>query len=71
MFVFHSVKHFAADRRCNSRGQLMFHIDVERVDAVIADAAVNAVFFAVGALAVAIVVKNDDVRNDYFNKTII
>ena len=41
--------------------------DVERADVVAADAA----FFAAGALTVAVVVKNGDVRNDDFNKIII
>ena len=66
MFFFHSVKHFIADRRHNSRGQLMSHADVER-----ADAAADAALFAAGTLAVAAVVKNDDVEDDDFNKTII
>ena len=66
MFVSHSVKRFAAGRRCNSRGQLMFCANVER-----ADAAADAAFFAAGALAVAVAVKNGDVGNDDFNKTII
>ena len=71
MFVFHFVKRLAADQRCNSHDQLMFYIDVERVDAVVANAAVNVVFFAVGILTVAVVVDNDDVKNDNFNKIII
>ena len=61
MFVFHSVKRFAAGRRRNSRGQLMSCADVERVDAVVADAAADAAFFAAGALAVAAAVENGDV----------
>ena len=71
MFVFHSVKHFAADRRRNSREQLMSHTDVERADAAAVDAAVSAASFATGALAVAAAVKNDDVGSDDFNKIII
>ena len=71
MFAFRFVKHFAAGRRRNSCGQLMSHADVERADAAAADVAVGAVFFATGALAVAVVVGNDDVRNDDFNKSII
>ena len=69
MFVFHSVKRFAADQRRNSRGQLMSCSEVERVDAVVVNAAVDVVFIVVGVLAVA-VVNNDDVKNDDFNKTI-
>ena len=49
----------------------MFHADVKRVDVVIADVAVNVVFFAAGVFAVAVVVENGDVGNDDFNKTII
>ena len=71
MFVSHSVKRFAADRRCNSRGQLMFHMDVERADAVAVDVAVGIASFAAGVLAVAAVVENDGVKSDNFNKTII
>ena len=66
MFVFHFVKHFAAGWRCNSCGQLMSHTDVEHVDV-----AVDAASFAIETLAVAVAVKNDDVENDDFNKTII
>ena len=43
--------------------------DVERVDAAIADAAVDAAFLVAGTFAV--VAENDNVRNDDFNKTII
>ena len=71
IFVSHSVKHFAIGRCRNSHGQLMFCVDVERVDAVAADAAAGVASFAVGALAVAVAVKNDDVKSDDFNKTII
>ena len=71
MSVFHFVKHFAVDWRCNSCGQLMSHTDVERVDAVVADAAAGVAFLAAGTLAVAATVKNDDVEGDDFNKTII
>ena len=71
MFVFHSVKLFVAGRRRNSCGQLMFYTDVERFDAVVADVAVGVVSFAAGILTVAVVVKNGDVENDDFNKTII
>ena len=71
MFVFRSVKRFAAGRRRNSRGQLMSHADVERADAAAADAAADAAFFAAGALAVAAAVENGGVRGDDFNKTII
>ena len=66
MSAFHSVKRSAADRRRNSRGQLMSRADVERADAAAADAA----SLAAGALAVA-VVENGDVGSDDFNKTII
>ena len=69
MFVFHFVKHFIIDRRHNSHDQLMFYVDVERADAVVVNAAVNAAFFVTEAFAVA--VENDNVKNDDFNKTII
>ena len=71
MSVSHSVKRFAAGRRRNSRGQLMSHVNVERVDAAAADAAADVASFAAGTLAVAVVVENGDVGNDDFNKTII
>ena len=66
MHVFHFVKHFAADRRCNSRDQLISHANIE-----CADAAAGATSFAAGALTVAAAVENGDVGNDDFNKTII
>ena len=53
----------------NSRQQLMSHIDVERADVVIIDAAVSVAFIAVESFAVAFV-DDDDVINDDFNKTI-
>ena len=71
MFVFHSVKRIVADRRRNFRGQLMSHFDVERVDAVVADDAVDVAFFAAKAFTITTVVKNNNVKNDNFNKTII
>ena len=71
MSVSHSVKRFAAGRRCNSRGQLMSYADVERVDAAAADAAAGVASFAAGALAVAAAAENDGVESDDFNKTII
>ena len=71
MFVFHSVKRFVADRRCNSRDQLMFHMDVERADAVVINVAIGVAFLAAGIHTVAVAVENDDVGNDDFNKTII
>ena len=81
IFVFHSVKRFAAGRRRNSRGQLMSRTDVERADAAAADAAAadaaaadaaaGAAFLAAGALAVAVAVENGGVGDDDFNKTII
>ena len=71
IIVSHFVKCFAAGRRCNSRGQLIFHTNVERVDAVAADVAIGAASFAAGTLAVAAVVENDGVKDDDFNKTII
>ena len=71
MFVSHFVKRFAAGRRRNSCGQLMSHADVERADAVVADAAAGVAFFAAEALAVAAVVENGGVKDDDFDKTII
>ena len=71
MFVSQFVKRFAAGRRRNFCGQLMFRTDVERADAAAADAAAGAAFFAAGALAVAAVVENGGVGGDDFNKTII
>ena len=71
MFVFRSVKRFAAGRRRNSRGQLMFRADVERADAVVTDAAADAASLAAEALAVAAAVEKGDVGSDDFNKTII
>ena len=71
MFISHSVKHFAVGRRRNFRGQLMFHTNVERVGAVVADVVIGVAFFATGALTVAVVVKNGGVKDDDFNKTII
>ena len=70
MFVFCFVKRSAAGQRCNSRGQLMSHTDVERADAVAADAAADAASFAAGALAVAAAVENGDVvLRGYFSET--
>ena len=71
MSVFCFVKRFVVDRRHNSRGQLMSHTDVERADVVVIDVAVGVASFAVGAFTVAVVVKNDGVEDDDFNKTII
>ena len=48
----------------------MFHMNIERVDAVVVDVAVSVVFFATGILIVAVVVDNNDVKNSNFNKTI-
>ena len=71
MFVFCFLKRFVTDRRRNFRGQLMSHMNVERADAVVADAAADAAFFAAGTLAVAVAVENGDVGDDDINKTII
>ena len=48
----------------------MFHVDVERVDVVVTDAAADAAFFTARAPTVAAVVDNDGVKNDDFSKTI-
>ena len=71
IFVFRSVKRFAAGRRRNSRGQLMSRADVERADAAAVDAAAGAASYVAGALGVAAAVENGDVESDDFNKTII
>ena len=49
----------------------MFHTDVERADAAVADVAADAASFAAGALAVAVAAENGGVGNDDFDKTII
>ena len=71
MSVSHFVKHFVIGRRRHSHDQLMFHIDVERADAVAANAAASVASFAAGTLAVAVAVENNDVESDDFNKIII